>query len=552
METLTTPQHEQTVEPEFLHNAMRVVPFETSLQDEQSEEFLRHYGIKGEIAATLDMADQHFAIVHMSEEARLSNTTYQPVTHPEAIKVDTPKYFDFGDTDKPYVLFQVDRHGQLIGRAIRRGEPISIGRTAHEQDEKSARFDYQHDHELSRNHASIVMDPERGIVINDHSSNGTQIRAKRNRLIINGFDRNPKKLIDSSDIPGNNYQSALEAKPRHEHRVSKPARESLAAKELEGIQEFMPRHKVMAGDREFYISDIVKTKGRDHAILYTTIEKDGQPVVAARILYKSNSDGGWRVSYGFDKNRYLKETRRDSHYVQETKLDENILKALDNALLTNDFRGNAADRIHSVFSLGGVAHNEVDTGKHEVVYDDSVRNDPRMRSLHLTEAGHMSSITKEMQDEGFSSYTEYFRDLNKVFKKIPGFKPSFSSDSFLGATTRNHTLLGEINVEDYQASYEGRPIVWSMAFDKEGRVWVENIRFKDAKITSYGTYSPVFDAGVITNKPLEYPGQTNGLVEGSERKDFGGPHNYRDITPLLDNLQPIQDYRAARRITKTV
>jgi len=90
-----------------------------------------------------------------------------------------------------------------------------------------------------------------------------------------------------------------------------------------------------------------------------------------------------------------------------------------------------------------------------------------------------------------------------------------------------------------------REVIWTMAEDGTGRVWIQSIRFADAKPNSYGVYNEVIDSGILTSKPLEYSDQSYGVPETHRR-----PFNkiYEDITPLLDILQPIKKYREARGI----
>ena len=56
----------------------------------------------------------------------------------------------------------------------------------------------------------------------------------------------------------------------------------------------------------------------------------------------------------------------------------------------------------------------------------------------------------------------------------------------------------------------------------------------------------MIDSGVLTNKPVEYRQQVWALREGTDYVEFGG--RYVDITPLLDSLRPVSEFRQAKNI----
>jgi len=95
-----------------------------------------------------------------------------------------------------------------------------------------------------------------------------------------------------------------------------------------------------------------------------------------------------------------------------------------------------------------------------------------------------------------------------------------------------------------------------MARTLDGKVWVESITFADSGVTSYGTSKSNLLTGLLTAKPLEYWSQIGGLVSAShnggehtELVDFGDS-DYADITPLIDNLLPIREYRYRRGVVR--
>lgn len=157
---------------------------------------------------------------------------------------------------------------------------------------------------------------------------------------------------------------------------------------------------------------------------------------------------------------------------------------------------------------------------------------------------------KEIQDYLPGQYDrEKFKSTNlseifKNFKYPKGFIPDFTQKP-IKKYTFEHTLLGPTEVEIHSSVLEGRTIRWAMAKAKNtGQIWIESIYYPDSPITSYGTRAEVLNSGALTNKPLEYTKKTENLKD-SEKKAFN--NKYTDITPLLNNLEPIKQYRAAIR-----
>lgn len=130
---------------------------------------------------------------------------------------------------------------------------------------------------------------------------------------------------------------------------------------------------------------------------------------------------------------------------------------------------------------------------------------------------------------------------------------------------------GQVRLELYENKYRGSTYRFWMAFDEQGRVWVERLYRHPMKITSYGTQEEAFD-WAICSKPFEYcdyPNQQTGdlrVIDKEEanqlQENHGGfternlaiqvesaPH-YADITPTLDQFNLIQKFREERGIKR--
>ncbi len=522
-----TPKSAEVVEHQ-LRQASELIPLESQLPtDDPLQTALRTSGVEGYAVADINAGKQRFAIINVCKARNsYSSEWYEPFTDSQVVKPNTPHRFQLAE-ESPFLLVHFDKSGHIVGRALRPNEPVLVGREADEIDPKSARFGYKDDTHLSRKHFKITIDPNEGIkVIDNNSTNGTKVRYTG------------KGALKYETTP--NYP-AIEKPVEKEDRVLNAPLTS----EVLLIPELFPKQEFKIGDRAFHMSDIIRgTRDRDYAVLYTTVDLNGQKLAVPRLLYKSNSDGGWRVAYGVESSgRLIKESHphKFAHYTQETKLHSIILDKLEGADKVEDKSGVSTEKLLKAFSNISESRNEVNTAPEEISYYTGSEIDKLMMPIRKFSAGQFKEQDlHRIQKMGFSNFSEYIDYLDEVFESMPGFVPDFSGLPEK-IVSREHTLLGEVTIEDYHAVFDNKPIIWSMARDKNGRVWVENVRFANAKVTSYGTFSPVLDAGIITNKPIEYTSGTSGLRADKEQKDFNG--RYADITPLLSKLLPIKQYK---------
>lgn len=301
--------------------------------------------------------------------------------------------------------------------------------------------------------------------------------------------------------------------------------------------ELRPTGVLKIDDKEFYVGKIWSTdSGRDQAVMFV---KNGSGVLMPRVLYKSKSDGGWRSCPGLeDGYRYSKGL--GFHYTQETKPHENIIRYLEEADKTGHRSASYSTDVIEEYFDGGKSSGWNSFDKEVALYDDK----GVLREFQKYPPGY---YTKEKLKNlgGEISLPTKFKELDFSNPGLKEFLPNFSQPPVKTGRTK-HTLLGYINIEAFTAKLNGRPVEWVMAYDKNGRVWVDRIAFLDAKINSYGVSSEVINSGALTNKPLEYVSQVTALEKGRDYQEFDS--RYADITPLLDNLLPIRQFRKARGI----
>ncbi len=497
--------------------------------DEGYTDKLHELGINGSAIACMEIGDQRFYIADVSD-SHVAAKVYAPYKSPNNGETQNMII----DSGFPYLLVHDDKKHGFVTRLIRPNEKIILGRQAHEIDSKSSRFRYKDDEFLSRKHASIMLDPKKGIVVADlGSTNGVKLRY-------------------STSTRNDEYNDPYQVSKEPEREIASYKKDSSATESLKQMYEFFPKQRVEVDGREFLLSDIVRSTSNDYAsiysyaVMYTTINKDGQSLVVPRFLYKSQSDGDWRVAYGVDnKGRFIKEADKNEwHYTQETKLDTAILEALDKAQVISDTNEELERHLLSIFNTQNAFSDEGDT-RHEINYYHDKTVDQFIKPLRYLSAGFLDEKrSQKLIEASYQGIGDYLKHLDIVFEKLTGFMPNFSRPP-ISIEKRDHTLLGQVSIENYEARLGQEPIMWSIASDQQGRVWIYNIRLINNKVSSYGTPSMVFDAGVLTSKPLEYAEQCSGL-NSNERTRFNKV--YYDITPVLDNLLPIRKYREARGV----
>ncbi len=444
---------------------------------------------------------------------------------------------------------------------------------------------------LSQAHLKITVKNGRAIVEDLGSSNGTTISK-------------PKVKSERKPAKKERVETPAQIRQKFEAIKKDPSQPQLT-KDLLKDKRFMPQGAVEIGGQKFYMSRVIQTKVLDRTGKYV----DGYPQVLmfvkdeetgkfmSRILYKSNSDGGWRVCPGkrTDGGYSKGEGAAVDHYTQTTKPHEDIIKYLDenqnniveyrgdlirekfDARITKkafndkirrfddrvDDRGALDDfREYEAGKAFGVRAGDVFyKGKGKVEYKikkvfkgNETKNHPNpdyrgqkifviegkkgLKEVPESKAGEYFKDTKFPRMQEVQSD---FRKLDSVFNDLDGFVPDFSKGPIKEPIELDHTLLGKITVETYRGKLNGRSIEWNIAYDKDKRVWIDSIRPADGKVNSYGLPEEIIDSGLLTNKPLEYHTQAAALREGSQKAFFN--ERYADITPMLSNLLPIREFK---------
>lgn len=343
-----------------------------------------------------------------------------------------------------------------------------------------------------------------------------------NRLGDDSDQYNPSVLKEKSD----GIRANLEKKEHAEDGNT-----------LELFTALPPVKGVRIDGQSFFLSQTANAGGRDHCVGYVELE-NGQ--IAPRLFYKSNSDGDWRVApyyertvdeQGREQGYYSKGDTMEYGYVRETRVVDDLRTALENGAMQD--RGSiTAEQLRWLTNcFSKEALGDTNTYEKEVF-------EVKMKRSEIGE-----SLFEFVPGMGFE--TDNGQTAANIISKIElpdQIKPDFSKPA-VGIRISEHPILGQITTEKI-LSKNGNS-VWSFSKDKEGRVWVSGvINSSINRPTTYGTDDEVYIAGVLDNKPIEYKSQVGGLREGIDFKPTKA-NGYVDITPLLDNLRVIQEYRMA-------
>lgn len=161
-------------------------------------------GITGEAILDIEAGTQRFAVIDAPEAGSIITgvgiKTYTPFAEQTQVGNKSPREYELEEAN-PYILIHLAQDGTVTGRAIRRGEPIFIGRQASSHDKKSDRFEYEDDLELSRLHMSIELDAGGNqLRVGDlESTNGTILRSSTGHSEYSGTTKTAEATTDENN-----------------------------------------------------------------------------------------------------------------------------------------------------------------------------------------------------------------------------------------------------------------------------------------------------------------------------------------------------------------
>ncbi|MDZ7785588.1 MAG: FHA domain-containing protein [Candidatus Saccharibacteria bacterium] len=289
---------------------------------------------------------------------------------------------------------------------------------------------------------------------------------------------------------------------------------------------------------------------RERSLVFESTDKEGNSHTF--FVYRSNSEGSLRVSQGIESQsqRFVKgpETGSLAQYTQDTQLHPEFRKIVEEA---SEFYGDHAPYTdpRELF----MAHHEAVVSMNEFYEKVGVLgfgNRELNGLLQQVRTGTLGEQDVAEQlgvgaGEAGDALSDYVEKINSELSKEEGV-PTF--DSPVETYMDSHPHLGQITKEVYEASINGARVHWHMAYDKEGRVWIDRIRSADSRATAYGTDETMMYSGILTTKPLEYNKQTTAIPTRFTSTKASG--EYVDISKFLDQFAPIKSFRASRGVER--
>lgn len=326
-------------------------------------------------------------------------------------------------------------------------------------------------------------------------------------------------------------------------------------------------------DREFIFSSVYQEPGSGYDTVMALTKDEYDPnKYATRVFYKSRSDRQWRSvpSTRFDGS-FMKgqEDNPLHHYVQSSKLDKRIHDVLDNlpdAVDGYSFnpleylpRGhnkyaeenNFTERYKSLKNLEWARYQKHCQNIYSIYKHFTMT---ASRPKDYTKDGELYKwlIGKEENDnlrvlkqaiEDASEDPETYRIIKKAaifdlkydfnpnvvklaqvydkevsalieylfsIKAPESIIPEFSEENCIDKYEREDYEGNIVQIEEYKVnSPDGDELVFSMAYDKKGNIYIDNIYDPRDNVTSYGTMGEIVQMGHLVYKSEDYASQTN-------------------------------------------
>lgn len=304
-------------------------------------------------------------------------------------------------------------------------------------------------------------------------------------------------------------------------------------------QEFKPVNLLTIGKKEFLVGKPIGGKSPGFLVMF--YEDPATKKLMPRLADLSLSGRSWRVTPGV-YGSYSKGV--GIHYTQETRAHKNISRYIEQSVANgNTVIHPSGESIDDHFTLGRRGEK---TQAEWYTFDKEISRYDDKGVLKQFQQYPPGRLTEKRFGQN-ADLSDKFRNFDFSSPELKAFLPDFTKPP-VETDVLKQTFLGETTLETYTASLNGRPVEWVMAYDKDGRVWIERIAFLDREVNSYGVMPEVIDSGCLTNKPFEYDQQIDALKFGEDYFEHTRDIGYQDITPLLDNLYPIQEFRRARNI----
>jgi hypothetical protein len=302
---------------------------------------------------------------------------------------------------------------------------------------------------------------------------------------------------------------------------------------------------------------------------YSPSEEIFYPIFA----HRSKSNGGWRFSPGSEAGGFYSkgmDVIKNFSYVASTRPAPEIDDMLNSQFrfadktfdtsLQNDFK----DLLFKFYSnnvlqnpskKGVVKQFEPDTYMLRFTeYTSSVCACPKV-PYHILKPGNIAfeffretTLMAEVLAKGFGEMPKSIEEAIalQVADFDKDFVPDFEQDP-IEIGNSYHSIFGAFRFEKFESTLFGRKTIWTMAFDLKGRIWIDSIVFADSKISKIGIQQETINASLYNLKPVEY---TKYLGPKLQKTLVRISSDYTDITPIIELIPAVAQFRETRRITR--
>lgn len=151
----------------------------------------------------------------------------------------------------------------------------------------------------------------------------------------------------------------------------------------------------------------------------------------------------------------------------------------------------------------------------------------------------------EVYKQNIGSYVEKCFKARFPETMMPDFKKCV--DKYDKVDIAEQAQKNNIHIEEYKVNNpEGDELVFAMAYDDKGRVYIDNIYDPRIEISDYGIPSEIVQMGHLVYKPEDYRQQTYAIPE--KYLNDKNSHKYIDISALWENIPVIKNFKEELRV----
>jgi hypothetical protein len=309
---------------------------------------------------------------------------------------------------------------------------------------------------------------------------------------------------------------------------------------------------IMKGDEDNPLHHYVQS-AKLHKDVYKVI--DSLPVVDENIHYseyvpKKSKDGkGGRFEKEFEfKEEY--QTLKNKEWASYQDFCQRFFKGYERFVSgANHFKNFTLDGgLHKwLESLTSIA--EFRNIKEEL---EKLNINPKYKQeLEKTNLGRMDRIGDEKPE--LKNFLEVYKKnigsyVEKCFKArfpetmLPDFSIGNRTDAYFKPDINTRTKKEGITVEEYKVeNTEGDILVFAMAYDSKGRVYIDNIYDPRVSASDYGTVEKITQMGHLVYKPEDYASQVAYGVPEKYIKESDS--DYIEINSLWENIPVIKKFK---------